>query len=120
LSQALLATGFPYDIAQNTRNNLQYLEIMLKNCHGVRRPGAAALDLAYVAAGRLDGFWEITLSPWDLAAGVLIVEEAGGQCQDLNQQPLNYQQRRIDIACGNSPILLAQLQDVLSQSQVPV
>ncbi|MEB3287084.1 MAG: inositol monophosphatase family protein [Vampirovibrionales bacterium] len=122
LDMALLATGFPYDIATNPLNNLNYLSAMLKSCHGVRRPGAAALDLAYVAAGRLDGFWEITLSPWDLAAGVLLVEEAGGACQDAyasqdDDAGLNYGRRRIDIASANSSAVLAQIQAVLRKTR---
>lgn len=118
LSTALLATGFPYDIASNPRNNLDYLARMLKKCHGVRRPGAAALDLAYVACGRLDGFWEITLSPWDLAAGVLLVHEAGGACLNLDGQPLDYSQRRIDIVSASGSGLLQEMLGVLTHSAV--
>lgn len=77
LSRALLATGFPYDRATNPRNYREFCHLT-QLTRGVRRAGAAALDLAYVAASRLDGFWEPALKPWDLAAGMLLVTEAGG------------------------------------------
>ncbi|MCX7802360.1 MAG: inositol monophosphatase, partial [Meiothermus ruber] len=79
---SLLATGFPYDVSKDTEN-LVYFQRALTKGLMVRRPGAAALDLAYVAAGRLDGFWEVKLNPWDVAAGWLIVSEAGGRITGL-------------------------------------
>ena len=78
LEDSLLVTGFPYDIRTNPNNNLNHYTKLSKLSRGVRRLGSAALDLAYVAAGRLDGYWELTLSPWDWAAGVVMVREAGG------------------------------------------
>ncbi len=75
---SLLATGFPYDVNKDPEN-LTYFQRALGQGLMVRRPGAAALDLAYVAAGRLDGFWEVKLNPWDVAAGWLLVTEAGGR-----------------------------------------
>jgi len=78
LGEALLVTGFPYDIKQRPRFERNLVEL-LSNSRGVRRDGSAAIDLAYVACGRFDGFWEEGLNPWDVAAGWLIVEEAGGQ-----------------------------------------
>ncbi|MBN2054083.1 inositol monophosphatase [bacterium] len=87
LEASLLATGFPYDIRTSDVNNLDYFSAMIRASQGVRRPGAAALDICYVAAGRLDGFWELKLKPWDTAAGVLMVEEAGGMVTDLHLQP---------------------------------
>ncbi len=89
LSRSLLATGFPYDIRENRDNNMNYFEAMALNAQAVRRAGSAALDLAYVAAGRFDGFWELKLMPWDMAAGVLLVEEAGGVVTDLHSAPLD-------------------------------
>jgi myo-inositol-1(or 4)-monophosphatase len=83
---SLIATGFPYDVAHD-RENLTYLERVLFKGITVRRPGAAALDLAYVACGRLDGFWEVKLNPWDVAAGRLLVEEAGGKVTGLHGEP---------------------------------
>lgn len=78
LEDSLLVTGFPYDIRTNPDNNLNHYSVLSKLSRGVRRLGSAALDLAYVAAGRLDGFWELRLNPWDWAAGVLLTQEAGG------------------------------------------
>ncbi|MFO7741456.1 MAG: inositol monophosphatase family protein [Anaerolineae bacterium] len=79
LSEAFLATGFPYDRRVASDNNVQRLDHFLRRSQGVRRAGAAVLDLSYVACGRFDGFWEIRLHPWDVAAGILIVREAGGE-----------------------------------------
>ena len=78
LQDTLLGTGFPYDCASDPVNNFDNFIAFQKTARGIRRAGAAALDLAYVAAGRLDGFWELKLKPWDVAAGVLLVREAGG------------------------------------------
>lgn len=78
LQNSLLGTGFPYDCASDPANNFDNFIAFQKAARGIRRAGAAALDLAYVAAGRLDGFWELKLKPWDVAAGVLLVREAGG------------------------------------------
>jgi len=78
LNNALLGTGFPYDCATDPANNFAHFIAFQKSARGIRRAGAAALDLAYVAAGRLDGFWELKLKAWDVAAGVLMVREAGG------------------------------------------
>ena len=83
LQEALLVTGFPYDIRTNPRNNLDHYSRLALLSLGVRRLGSAALDLAYVAAGRFDGYWELRLNPWDWAAGVLLVQEAGGRVTDF-------------------------------------
>lgn len=82
LDQSLLATGFPYDVRTSPRNNLADFCAFAVRCHGIRRSGSAALDLCHVAAGRLDGFWELKLNPWDCAAGYLAVREAGGRVTD--------------------------------------
>lgn len=79
---ALLGTGFPFRPGQNIDDYLKSLQILMKQAGGIRRAGAATLDLAYVAAGRLDGFWESGLAPWDIAAGALLVKEAGGLVSD--------------------------------------
>lgn len=84
LSESILATGFPYDIENDERNNLDNFNQLIKRCRGIRRPGAAALDLCYVAAGIFDGYWELELFPWDTAAGILILEEAGGKVTKFN------------------------------------
>jgi myo-inositol-1(or 4)-monophosphatase len=89
LEGALIGTGFPFR-AQSTNNGqwldayMEMLKLMMQTTAGIRRPGAAALDLAYVAAGRLDGFWELGLSPWDTAAGTLLITEAGGMVGTLS------------------------------------
>jgi myo-inositol-1(or 4)-monophosphatase len=84
LGGALLATGFPYDRRQHAEFYLAFWLEALRRAQGVRRAGAAALDLCWVACGRLDGFWEWKLHPWDVAAGRLIVEEAGGRVSDFS------------------------------------
>ncbi|HNY71911.1 MAG TPA: inositol monophosphatase family protein [Syntrophales bacterium] len=83
LSEGLLATGFPYDIRWSQENNMNFFQAMAVEVQAIRRAGSAALDLAYVAAGRFDGFWELKLHPWDTAAGCLLVREAGGTVTDL-------------------------------------
>ncbi|MER3451522.1 MAG: inositol monophosphatase [Thermus sp.] len=97
---SLLATGFPYDVAKDPEN-LTYFERALRKGLLVRRPGAAALDLAYVAAGRLDGFWEVKLNPWDVAAGWLLVEESGGRVTDLEGGPYRLGHRYIVATNGH-------------------
>ncbi len=91
LPWSLLATGFPYDIESRSprRRNVREFNAFLLASQGVRRLGSAALDLAYVAAGVFDGYWELALYPWDVAAGVLLVEEAGGRVSDLRGRPFD-------------------------------
>jgi len=79
LEKGLLATGFPYDVRTSRVNNLCHWERFIVRAQAIRRCGSAALDLAYVACGRFDGFWELKLKPWDIAAGALLVLEAGGR-----------------------------------------
>jgi myo-inositol-1(or 4)-monophosphatase len=83
LEAALTVTGFAYDIRETANNNLDHFASFALKAQGVRRTGSAALDLCYVAAGRFDGFWELKLSPWDMAGGVVIVREAGGRVTDF-------------------------------------
>lgn len=87
LSRSLLATGFPYARASIADNNLAEFGRVMPRVQGVRRDGSAALDMAYVAAGRLDGYWEFHLNPWDWAAGDLLVREAGGRTSSVSGQP---------------------------------
>ncbi|KTD78425.1 inositol monophosphatase family protein [Legionella waltersii] len=82
LSDSLLATGFHFKSVQLAQRYLPTFEALFGKCAGVRRTGSAALDLAYVASGRIDGFWELGLRPWDIAAGALIIREAGGLISD--------------------------------------
>jgi myo-inositol-1(or 4)-monophosphatase len=82
LSEAVLCTGFHYRMEEKTDSNLQHFAAMASKTRGLRRLGSAALDLAYVGLGRYDGFWELHLSPWDVAAGALVAEEAGAEVSD--------------------------------------
>ena len=89
ISRSLLATGFPYDIRVAKRNNLDYFAKFARTAQAIRRAGSAALDLSYLACGRFDGFWELRLAPWDMAAASLIVEEAGGKVTNFEGKELN-------------------------------
>jgi myo-inositol-1(or 4)-monophosphatase len=84
LGEALVGTGFPFREGARIDLYSNQLKNIMQKCAGVRRAGAAALDLAYVACGRLDAFWELGLSPWDMAAGALLIQEAGGLVGDLS------------------------------------
>ena len=86
LKRSLLVTGFPYDAWSTEHNNLEFFGRFARMTQGVRRLGSAALDLCYVAAGRFDGYWELSLKPWDMAAGALIAAEAGAIVTDLGGQ----------------------------------
>jgi myo-inositol-1(or 4)-monophosphatase len=107
LDGALLGTGFPYSIAPHLDAYLGMLRAFATQTAGIRRPGAACLDLAYVAAGRLDGFWELGLKPWDMAAGVLLIQEAGGVVTDL-AGGVRFMETG-HIAAGNLKVLKAML-----------
>jgi len=80
----MLCTGFPYDVHQNYQMPLRIFGEYMRRARAIRRMGSAALDLAYVACGRFDGFWEMRLKPWDLAPGILLVREAGGIANDFD------------------------------------
>ncbi len=110
LERALLTTGFPYDIRTSPLNNMDHWNNFLLRAQAVRRVGSAALDLAYVACGRFDGFWELKLKPWDVAAGSLIVREAGGRVTDFSGGPF-----RIDHpeALASNGLIHAAMMDVL-------
>jgi len=87
LGNALVATGFAYDVRRSSRDNIDHFIAFVKRSRAIRRDGSAALDLCYVAAGRFDGYWELKLHAWDVAAGLLMVEEAGGRVSDLSGGP---------------------------------
>jgi len=89
LIEALISTGFPYDLRESSENNLDHFNNFIMEARAIRRDGSAALDLCYVAMGRFDGFWELKLKPWDVAAGKIIVEEAGGLVTDFRGGPLD-------------------------------
>lgn len=110
LGRALVATGFAYDVHRSTDDNLASFRNVVKTARGIRRDGSAALDLCYVAAGRLDAYWELKLHPWDVAAGFLLVEEAGGRVTDFRAGPADRSGR--EVLSSNGPLheaLRAQL-----------
>ena len=84
LTVSLLITGFAYDRAEKADFYLSRFKAFMTKCHDIRRSGSAALDMAWIAAGRADGFWEYELNPWDVSAGLLLIREAGGKVTDLN------------------------------------
>ncbi len=102
LDSALLGTGFPFRPNQDLEYYLSTLKVLMREAAGIRRPGAAALDMAYVAAGRLDGFWEFGLMPWDIAAGALLVQEAGGIVSEPDGKPGFLSSG--DVVCGSPKI----------------
>ncbi len=116
LDESLIGTGFPYRSFRHIDAYLAIFRELAQKTAGMRRPGAASLDLAYVAAGRLDGFWEFGLSPWDMAAGALLITEAGGLVGDLQGEP-GY------LASGNfvggNPKVFAQLLQLIDPHLTP-
>lgn len=109
LRECVLATGFPYDKDRVKENNADYFVHLVPRVRGLRRMGAAAMDLAYVAAGKFDGFWELALQPWDVEAGALLVREAGGVVTLLPEK------RGVSLVAGNPVIagkILAELRAV--------
>lgn len=102
LRRSLLVTGFPYDVADNPHKALDIFSLMIKSSRGIRRLGSAAIDFCYVAKGAFDGFWEVHLNPWDICAGKLIVEEAGGTVTDFNSSDINIFNNKI--LCSNKLI----------------
>src|SRR5437016_1117178 len=110
LDDSLLTTGFPYDIRVNPDNNLKEYAVFATRSRAVRRFGSAVIDLAWVAGGRYDGFWELRLGPWDVAAGALLVEEAGGRVTALTGAPLDLE--RPTLVASNGRIHDAMLAGV--------
>lgn len=102
VSDAIVATGFPYDRTELSDNNLANLNRFILSARGIRRAGSAALDLVYVACGRLDGFWELGLKAWDVSAGGLIVREAGGLVTNFSGREWDH--RRGDVIASNGRI----------------
>ena len=115
LEGSLLGTGFPFRQMDHLNNYIEILKNIIPQAAGVRRPGSAALDLAYVAAGRLDGFWEFGLRPWDLAAGALLVQEAGGILSDFEGG--NDYMKSGNIVAGNPKVMKAILQTIHRHTQ---
>jgi myo-inositol-1(or 4)-monophosphatase len=115
LNQSLLATGFPYDRHTSDQNNIRETGAFIRTAQGVRRPGCAALDMVYVAAGRLDGYWELKLYIWDMAAARLIVEEAGGMVSDPEGGALKMDEQ-LSVVMSNG-FIHGQMLDVIQSVQ---
>jgi myo-inositol-1(or 4)-monophosphatase len=113
LKQSLLVTGFPYNTSNDRLDNLDFFTRFSRLSQGVRRLGSAALDLAYVAAGRFDGFWELHLSTWDIAAGALMVEEAGGKVTNIDGESVFGTSPHSILAA--SPLLHSQMLSAIHQ-----
>jgi myo-inositol-1(or 4)-monophosphatase len=111
LGETLIGTGFPFRYFEHVDAYVAMMREFMQKTAGIRRPGAAALDLAYVAAGRLDGFWEIGLSPWDMAAGALLISEAGGLVGDLSGETAFMDSGNIVAA---NPKVFAQLLQIIA------
>lgn len=116
LDAALIATGFPYDLRTSEVNNSDHWNAMFMRCQAIRRAGSAALDLCYTAMGRFDGFWELKLFPWDVAAGALFVEEAGGTVTHIGGEPLSIYSK--EILATNSKIH-AEMVEILKKGKRP-
>lgn len=114
LDRALLVTGFGYDIRETPNNNLDHFVRFALKAQGLRRTGTAALDLCYVASGRFDGFWEVALNPWDMAAGIVIVEEAGGKVTNFKGEAHSIYGK--ELVASNGRIHHAML-DMLQQNR---
>ena len=114
LDRALLVTGFGYDIRETANNNLDHFVRFALKAQGLRRTGTAALDLCYVASGRFDGFWEVALNPWDMAAGIVILEEAGGKVTNFEGGKHSIYGK--ELVASNGRIHQAML-DVLQQTR---
>jgi len=102
LERSLLATGFAYDIGTARRNNLGLFARMAKKAQGIRRPGSAAIDICWLAAGRIDGFWELKLHPWDTAAATLVLKNAGGTVSRIGGRPFSIYDK--DLLASNGHI----------------
>ena len=120
LGQALLATGFSYDFRESPDNNFDHFFHFSRSAQAVRRTGSAALDLCYVAAGHFDGFWEMKLSPWDVAAGSLLVEESGGKLTGFNGEPYSIYSKNILATNGRIHDSMAQMLHTLQTKKQPL
>ena len=120
LNDSLLVTGFAYDIRETPRNNLNHFAKFALKAQGLRRTGSAALDLCYVAAGRFDGFWEVRLNPWDMAAGSVIVREARGQLTDFSGSDLSIYGHELVASNGHiHQAMLRVLRDEPARTTLP-
>jgi myo-inositol-1(or 4)-monophosphatase len=115
LIDSLLCTGFPYSMHTEGEYLLGLFGDFIRQARAVRRLGSAAIDLAYVAAGRFDGFWEVRLNPWDVSAGALLIEEAGGQVTTLSGAP--FDSRLGEVVASNGAIHGAMVQTIRSRKR---
>jgi myo-inositol-1(or 4)-monophosphatase len=116
LDKSLLATGFPYDLRISDVNNIAHFNNFVIRAQAIRRCGSAALDLCYVACGRFDGFWELKLKPWDVAAASLIVQEAGGHLTDFANRKFHIHSHE---TLGTNGRIHGQMLDVLRMAEKP-
>jgi myo-inositol-1(or 4)-monophosphatase len=117
LIKSLLVTGFPYNVKENPFNCIEHFSNFLVTARAVRRLGSASLDMAYLACGRFDGFWEVSLNPWDSAAGSLIVTEAGGKITDFSGGPFSIYSNPILATNGR---IHEQMIEILKRGSVAV
>ncbi len=115
LIDSLLCTGFPYTVQTEGDYLLGLFGDFIKKARAVRRLGSAAIDLAYVAAGRFDGFWEVRLNPWDVSAGALLIEEAGGQVSNLAGGP--FESRLGEVVASNGRIHTQMVETIRSRNR---
>jgi myo-inositol-1(or 4)-monophosphatase len=113
-ARALIGTGFPFKELEHLDGFLRQFAAVTRQTAGVRRPGSAALDLCDVACGRFEGFWELTLAPWDVAAGILLVREAGGVVTDLDGREARVGHTPI---CAGSPVMHRWLLDTITHAR---
>jgi myo-inositol-1(or 4)-monophosphatase len=116
LNQCVLGTGFPYDTSTNPDNNLREFGELTKRSRGVRRLGSAAIDLCYVAMGRFDGSWQKRVKPWDVLAGIVIVQEAGGMVTDFSGGQSKLMYMGLEVVASNSRVH-SQLLNILQEAQ---
>lgn len=114
VEDALLVTGFPYDVRERPERSIPLFQAFLTRAQGIRRDGSAALNMAYLACGRFDGFWELDLSPWDMAAGTLLVREAGGTVTRFDGSEFRIDGRQILASNGR---LHAEMQEILAAAR---
>ena len=114
LGDSLLCTGFAYDVRKNKTNNLREFGNFIVSAQGVRRDGSAALDLCYLACGRFDGFWEYNLNSWDIAAGVLMIQEAGGTVTTMDGSPIDLNGKNLLASNGK---IHSQMQEILKMEK---
>jgi myo-inositol-1(or 4)-monophosphatase len=117
LAESLLVTGFPYDIHEHPERSLPFFDAFIRRAQGLRRVGSAALDLCYVAMGRFDGFFEVSLHPWDTAAGMIILREAGGEITDFQGRSFTPYDKQLVASNGR---IHKEMLSIISNVQQPI